>query len=163
MILMMAHWVSWYILHRCEKWNVATELHPSGCLLTSPTYLPTYLSFSWYPFKQTCIYVKYGLMQRIAPYLFSCFPNILMQILKYFKCEFQDLKLCICNIDNTTCNFFLGGHPRPLFHLLSLFSNNLQNKTVDCSEIRTQIVGVEGKQVDSLATTTALATSNLLT
>ena len=56
-------------------------------------------------------------MQRIAPYLFSCFTNILMQILKYFKCEFQDLKLCICNIDNTTCNFFLGGGIHDLFFI----------------------------------------------
>ena len=39
-------------------------------------------------------------------------------------------------------------HPRPLFNLFSFFSNNLQNKTVDFSRIRTRIVGIESKHAD---------------
>ena len=48
------------------------------------------------------------------------------------------------------------------FCLFSLFSSNLQIKTVDLREIRTVIVGVEGEQAGHLTTTTAqMATLSL--
>ena len=45
------------------------------------------------------------------------------------------------------------GHPRPLFCLFSFFSNNLQDKTLDFSVIRTWVVRVEGEHYDHLTTT----------
>ena len=42
------------------------------------------------------------------------------------------------------------------FSLFSLLSNHIQNKSVDFSEIRTRIVGVEGKHADHLTITTTL-------
>ena len=48
------------------------------------------------------------------------------------------------------------------FCLFSFFSNKLQNKTVDFSEIRTRIDRVEGEHADYLTTTTALVTQYFL-
>ena len=50
------------------------------------------------------------------------------------------------------------GQPRPLLSLFLFFSNkNFTEKTVGVREIRTWIVGVEGKHADHLTTTTTTA------
>ena len=50
---------------------------------------------------------------------------------------------------------FLMGLPRPLFvYFWSFEAEILQEKTVSISDIRTWIVGVEGRHADHLTTTT---------
>ena len=50
------------------------------------------------------------------------------------------------------------GQPWPLFSFFDLLNTNILEKTVGFSEIRSRIVGVEGKHADHLTTTTALET-----